>query len=365
MNAPKKPRIGITIGDINGIGMEVIMKALSENRFNTLCTPIIFGSAKWLAKYKKTFGYDFAYHQFNYWQENSVNPHKINVFNCCADKNVDIEFGKVTPQGGKAALESLQAAVQALQAKRIEALVTAPINKSNIQSDKFKFAGHTEFFTQKFNTAESLMFLVSETLRVGVLTGHIPLAEVPKCVNREKIIQKVEIMVHSLRYDFGIEKPKIAILGLNPHAGEEGLLGREELEIINPTIEELRQKGLLIYGSYPADGFFGKQLHKKFDGILGMYHDQGLIPFKTLAFHNGVNFTAGLPIIRTSPDHGTAYDIAGKNIASEESMVASILLALEVYRNRQKGEDLETLKKEKKQRDLQRKHRPDSTYLEE
>jgi 4-hydroxythreonine-4-phosphate dehydrogenase len=362
MNTTKKPRIGITLGDLNGVGLEVAMKALAENRFNALCTPIIFGSAKWVAKYKKMFGYDFAYHQFNYWQENSVNPNKINVFNCCFDKNVEIEFGKITPQGGKAALESLQAAVQALQAGRIDAVVTAPINKSNIQSDKFKFPGHTEFFTEKFNSTESLMFLVSEELRVGVLTGHIPLWEVPKRLNREKIIQKVEIMAHSLRYDFGIEKPKIAILGLNPHAGEDGLLGREELDIINPTIEGLRQKGLLVYGSYPADGFFGKQLYKKFDGILGMYHDQGLIPFKTLAFHNGVNFTAGLPIIRTSPDHGTAYDIAGKNIASEESMVASILLALEVYKNRQQGEELDALKKEKKRRDQQRKLRPD-TFL--
>ncbi|MEQ8245688.1 4-hydroxythreonine-4-phosphate dehydrogenase PdxA [Fulvivirga sp.] len=329
--AMDKPKIGITIGDINGIGPEVIIKALNDNRILNYMTPVIYGSTKAISYYRKAFDLD----DFNYthYRDNKFTNSKINIVNCW-DEMIEINAGSVTPEVGTASFKALQKAVEHLKEGLIDAVVTAPINKNNIQSEDFKFAGHTEYFTENFNGKDSLMFLASEDLKVGVVTGHIPLKDVSQSITKELIIKKLKIMEESLRLDFGISKPRIAVLGLNPHAGEEGLLGSEDGNVIKPALDELKNKGMLIFGPYPADGFFGKGEYKKFDAVLAMYHDQGLIPFKTLAFNNGVNFTAGLSIIRTSPDHGTAYDIAGKNVANESSMREAIFMAYDIFKNR-------------------------------
>ncbi|UII32512.1 4-hydroxythreonine-4-phosphate dehydrogenase PdxA [Fulvivirga ulvae] len=327
-----KPVIGITIGDINGIGPEVTIKALRDNRILNFITPVIYGSSKTLSYYRKALRMD----DFNYShvkESGQFHFRKVNVVNCWTEM-VEINTGVVTPEAGKASFQALKKATEDLKSGLIDAVVTAPINKNNIQSDDFKFAGHTEYFTQHFDAKDSLMFMTSDDLKIGVVTGHIPIKEVSKTLSSELISRKLGIMEHSLRVDFGIKKPKIAVLGLNPHAGEGGLLGKEDIDVIEPAIKEFKQKGKLVFGPFPADGFFGKGDYKKFDGILAMYHDQGLIPFKTLAFENGVNYTAGLSIIRTSPDHGTAYDIAGKNEAQETSMRQAIYLARDIYKNR-------------------------------
>src|SRR5690606_7345874 len=298
----KKPIIGITVGDVNGIEPEIIIKALNDNRILKLFTTVIYGSTKVLAYYKKAFKAD----DFNYSQVKSpdqIHHKKVNVVNCW-EELVEINIGTVTKEAGTSAFQALEKACSDLKSGFIDALVTAPINKHNIQSESFKFPGHTEYLTEYFGQKESLMFLVSENLRVGVVTGHIPLQEVAAALSPSLIEQKLKLMQASLKLDFGIQKPKIAVLGLNPHAGEEGLLGKEENEIIKPAINACKEKGMLVYGPYAADGFFGTSQYKKVDGVLAMYHDQGLIPFKTLAFDSGINFTAGLPIIRTSPDHG-------------------------------------------------------------
>jgi 4-hydroxythreonine-4-phosphate dehydrogenase len=332
--------IGISLGDYNGIGPEVILKALQYNRLQKICTPVIYGSMRVLNRYRNLLN-------FKDWNLNSAPTigqisHKLtNVITCWPDQNQDINPGQVTPEAGQAAFVCLQRAVDDLKEGKIDALVTAPINKYNIQSEEFKFPGHTEYLAQEFGVADNLMFLVSNTLRVGVVTGHIPLGRVRQSVTKEKIAQKLTFMMRSLKQDFGIEKPKIAVLGLNPHAGEEGLLGNEELEVIRPVINEWRNKGQLVFGPYPADGFFGTRSYLKFDAVLAMYHDQGLIPFKTIAFEEGVNFTAGMPAVRTSPDHGTAYDIAGKGIADETSMLQAIYTAVDVARQRKEFMDLE------------------------
>lgn len=329
----EKPKIGITIGDVNGIGPEVIIKALRDNRILNFITPVIYGSTKTLSYYKKALQFE----DFNYSQAKDASqfhPKKVNIVNCW-DEMVEINTGTVTPEAGRASFNALEKATEDLKAGHIDAVVTGPINKHNIQSDNFKFAGHTEYFTQKFEATDSLMFMTSNNLRIGVATGHIPVKDISKSITKELLTKKLDIMEQSLIQDFGIKKPKIAVLGLNPHAGEEGLLGKEDKEIILPVIKEYKHRGSLIFGPFPADGFFGKGDFRKFDGILAMYHDQGLIPFKTLAFENGVNFTAGLPVIRTSPDHGTAYDIAGKNEASATSMREAIYLARDIYKNRQ------------------------------
>ncbi len=332
-----KPLIGITIGDYNGIGPEVILKALSDNKMLRLCTPIIYGSMKVFTKYRKLLNLED-------WMLNpiktpsQVNPKRTNIINCWDDQNLEIEPGKVTKEAGEGAYLSLKAAADDLKSGLIEAIVTAPINKYNIQNEEFKYAGHTEFFAENFPVNEgkndSLMFLVSERLRVGVVTGHIPLEEVKASLNQEKITSKIQAMARSLQQDFGIQKPRIAVLGLNPHAGEEGLLGNEEKEIILPAMQLLKNKGMLLYGPFPADGFFGQGSYKKYDAVLAMYHDQGLIPFKTIAFEDGVNFTAGLSVVRTSPDHGTAYNIAGKNVADETSMREAIFAACDIVKKR-------------------------------
>lgn len=330
-----KPKIGITMGDFNGVGPEIIIKVMQDRRIVNICTPIIYGSGKVLTKYKRMFEVeDFSYHQYN--SNSYLNEKKPNVINCWQD-GAEVQPGKVTEEAGRFAYLALEKASQDLQEGFLDAIVTAPINKANIQSEQFQYAGHTEFFTDKFGEKgkETLMMLCSDDLRVGVITGHIPLSQVSTAITKERIMRKAEIMAQSLRDDFGIQKPKIAILGLNPHAGEDGLLGTEEAEIITPAIIELRKHGVLAYGPFPSDGFFGTFAFKKYDGVLAMYHDQGLIPFKTIAFENGVNFTAGLPIVRTSPDHGTGYNIAGKNMANESSLREAIFMAVDIVNNRQ------------------------------
>ena len=332
--------IGISLGDYNGIGPEVILKALQYNRLQKICTPVIYGSMRILNRYRNLLN-------MKDWNLNGAQTihqisHKLtNVITCWPDQNQDIQPGKVTPEAGQAAFACLQRAVDDLKDGKLDALVTAPINKYNIQSEEFKFPGHTEYLAREFGVQDNLMFMVSDTLRVGVVTGHIPLGRVRQSVTRDRILQKLNLMMQSLKQDFGIEKPKIAVLGLNPHAGEEGLLGNEEQEIIKPLISELINKGELVFGPYPSDGFFGTRSYRKFDAVLAMYHDQGLIPFKSIAFEEGVNFTAGMPAVRTSPDHGTAYDIAGKDLADETSMLQAIYTAIDVARNRKEYLELE------------------------
>lgn len=332
--------IGISLGDYNGIGPEVILKALQYNRLQKICTPVIYGSMRILNRYRNLLN-------LKDWNLNGAQTihqisHKLtNVITCWPDQSQDIQPGKVTPEAGQAAFACLQRAVDDLKDGKLDALVTAPINKYNIQSEEFKFPGHTEYLAQEFGVPDNLMFMVSDILRVGVVTGHVPLGRVRQNVTRERIAQKLNLMMQSLKQDFGIEKPKIAVLGLNPHAGEEGLLGNEEQEIIKPLITEFINKGEMVFGPYPADGFFGTQSYRKFDAVLAMYHDQGLIPFKSIAFDEGVNFTAGMPAVRTSPDHGTAYDIAGKDLADETSMLQAIYTAIDVARNRKEYFELE------------------------
>lgn len=333
LHRDSKPVVGITLGDFNGIGPEVVLKALADNRILNMCTPVVYGSMKILSRYRRLY-------QLPDWFINQVNAidqitfKKTNLVGILPQLNHNIQPGQPDEAAGKYAFECLKRAAEDLKAGALDALVTAPINKFTIQNEEFKFPGHTEFFSEFFQVPDSLMFLVSPILRVGIVTGHIPLQEVSSKLTREKIMHKIQQMTHSLQQDFGINKPKIAVLGLNPHAGEEGLLGDEELNIIKPAILELKKKGHLIYGAFPADGFFGHGEYKKYDAVLAMYHDQGLTPFKTLAFENGVNFTAGLPAIRTSPDHGTAFNIAGKNLADETSMREAIFTAIDIVKHR-------------------------------
>ncbi len=407
--------IGITLGDYNGIGPEVILKALQYNQLQKICTPIIYGSMRVLNRYRNLL--DFKDWNLNGIQHVGQASHKLtNVITCFSENSRpaptqaspvaapallpvpspviepvaeaeagsasatdvptptepvaislattiasaapvavkpaepatagpvvvhDIQPGKVTPEAGRAALACLQRAVEDLKAGKLDAIVTAPINKHNIQSDEFQFPGHTEYLAQAFEVGDNLMFLVSERLRVGVVTGHVPLGRVRGQIHREAILRKLKLMSQSLRGDFGIQKPRIAVLGLNPHAGEEGLLGNEEQDIIKPLIADLQVKGQLVFGPFAADGFFGTGSYRQFDAVLAMYHDQGLIPFKTLAFDEGVNFTAGMPVVRTSPDHGTAYDIAGKNLADETSMIQAIYVACDVARRRKENKELD------------------------
>ena len=328
-----KPIIGITLGDYNGVGPEVILKALHGNHLSKICTPVVYGSLRVLNRYKHLLDMK-DWQLFGAQSIDSLNNKTTNVITCWNDHATEIEPGKITEEAGKAAFVSLKKATEDLKAGKIQAIVTAPINKHNIQSEAFQFAGHTEYFTETFEAKDSLMFLVSDELRVGVVTGHIPLGDVSLQVTTAKVKAKLQLMIDSLKKDFGVQKPRIAVLGLNPHAGEAGLLGTEENDVIGPVIQEFKQKGNLVFGPFPADGFFGNLQYKKYDGILAMYHDQGLMPFKLLAFENGVNFTAGLSVVRTSPDHGTAYDIAGKNKASETSMLHAIFTAIDVVKNR-------------------------------
>ena len=335
-----KPVIGITLGDYNGIGPEVILKVLYSNQLNRICTPVVYGSMRILNRYRNLLEMK-DWNLFGAQKIDMINPKMTNVITCWQDPQEDIQPGKVTPEAGKGAFESLKRAVEDLEEGRLDAIVTAPINKNNIQNEEFNFPGHTEYLAESFGVQEPLMFMVSDILRVGVVTGHIPLNEVASHITKEKITARLQAMLKSLRGDFGIRKPRIAVLGLNPHAGESGLLGSEENDIIEPLIKEMRAKGQLVYGPYPADGFFAAQSYRKYDAVLAMYHDQGLTPFKTIAFNDGVNFTAGLPIVRTSPDHGTAYDIAGKNLADETPIRQAIFTAIDIVRQRKEQAELE------------------------
>lgn len=325
-------KVGITIGDFNGIGMEVIIKTFLDARMLENVTPIVYGSDQIASFYRKELGIDdFSFNKISNATEAKEN--KANVIHLW-EEEITVEMGKSTETAGEYAFKSLEAATEDLAGGKIDVLITAPINKKNIQSDKFNFPGHTEYLTKYSNADDSLMLMVLNDLRVGTITNHIPLKDVSEMLTKDLICRKVEILQSSLQKDFGIKKPKIAILGLNPHAGEEGMLGTEEKEVIFPAIEAMQEKGVIVYGPYPSDGFFGSSNFKNFDGILAIYHDQGLTPFKALVAGAGVNFTAGLPIVRTSPDHGTAYDIVGKGIASEESFRNAVFIAVDIYNNR-------------------------------
>ena len=326
------PKIGFSIGDINGVGLEVILKSLVKSNFSNYFVPVIYCSSILIQDYKKSLGLDDNLFYFMK-DEDSPKPKKINVFSCWKE-NVVITYGEVNETGGKYAGISLDAALDAVKNQRIDALVTAPIHKKSMEMSGFGFPGHTEFLADKFSGNKSLMLMVNDDLRIGVVTGHIALQDVAKSITKAAIIEKTQMLTQTLKMDFDIQRPVIAILGLNPHAGDQGLFGDEEAKVIQPAIDELKKAGHLIMGPYPADGFFGSGQFKKFDAILAMYHDQGLVPFKTLAFGGGVNFTAGLPIVRTSPDHGTAFDIAGKNQASESSIRQATNLAIDICRNR-------------------------------
>ena len=331
-NAAFKPTLGITIGDINGIGPEVVIKCLIDQKLFDYANVVVYAHGKILSHYKRLLDIDnFSFYQFK--EGDRLNQRKANVINCW-EEHVEVKPGEENATGGKCALASIQRAVADLKSGFLDGIVTAPINKHNIQGSEFDFPGHTEYFTSEFEAEDSLMFLCSERLKIGVATGHIPLMKVGESLTDELLKKKISLMLKSLKQDFGKAKPKVAVLGLNPHAGEDGLLGSEEKEQIAPVINEFKENGHLVFGPYPADGFFGNNSHSKFDGILAMYHDQGLIPFKALAFEEGVNFTAGLSIVRTSPDHGTAYGIAGKNMANESSMRFSIFMAIDIIRER-------------------------------
>ena len=331
-------RVGISIGDINGIGPEVIIKALNNTEILMDCTPIIYGSTKTMAFHKKEIGDDL----FNYQRVTDATDaidKKVNIVSCW-NEVVDIQLGKANEIGGKYAFLSLEKATQDLAAGKIDVLVTAPISKETIHQAGFKFPGHTEYLADLSGKDDALMMMVSGDLRVALVTSHIPLKQVIEEVTQERILAKIKELNNSLKKDFGIIRPKIAVLGLNPHAGEKGEMGTEESEQITPAIQKAMEEGILTFGPYPADGFFGSRQYANFDAVLAMYHDQGLTGFKSLAFDDGVNFTAGLPIVRTSPDHGTAFDIAGKGEANEQSMRSAIYLAVDIYRKRRFIKDI-------------------------
>jgi 4-hydroxythreonine-4-phosphate dehydrogenase len=329
-----KPVIaGITQGDINGIGYEVIIKTLMDPMINDLCVPVVYGSPKVAAYHRKALNINnFSFNNIRTADE--ANLKKSNMINCL-DDNARVELGKSTPQGGEAAFLSLEKAVEDLKNRKVDVLVTGPIDKHNIQSEKFNFKGHTEYLKSKTGSGSVLMFMVSENMRIGFVTGHIPLRKVPEIITTELILEKLRLMNQSLKMDFAIRKPRIAVLGLNPHAGDNSLLGSEEEEVIMPALKQAENEDIMTFGPFPADGFFGAGSFARFDGILSMYHDQGLSPFKALAFDSGVNYTAGLPFIRTSPVHGTAFQIAGKGEASENSFRQALYLACSLFRNRQ------------------------------
>lgn len=328
----EKIKIGITHGDINGIGYEVILKSLHNPTILEIFTPILYGSSKVAGFYKKYFDIPLNFNIIS--NANQAIDKRVNLIDCVGD-DVKVEVGKIVEENGAFALKALEKATADLESNAIQAVVTAPINKLTIQSESFSFPGHTEYFEKKFSTdASSLMLLVSDCLRIAVVTGHIPIREVAERITKDMILKKIKILNESLKQDFSIIRPRIAVLGLNPHAGDNGVIGNEDSEIIVPAIKDASESGMLCFGPFPADGFFGSGNFKKYDAVLAMYHDQGLIPFKNMAMETGVNFTAGLPIVRTSPDHGTAYDIAGKNIASELSFQSAIYLAIDVVKNR-------------------------------
>ncbi len=328
----KKLKIGITQGDMNGIGYEVIFKTLQDKRISELCTPIIYGSSKVAAYHRNTLKLsNINLNRIKNADESKNN--KANIVNCLND-SIRVELGKSTKSAGEASLEVLKRAVDDLKAHKIDALVTAPINKYNVQSDKFDFPGHTEYLKSQFEAQEVVMLMINEYTKVGVVTGHVPVSKVPSLITMENIMKKLKVMNESLRMDFNIRKPKIAVLGLNPHCGDNGVIGNEEENVIIPAIEQANEQNIMAFGPYAADGFFGTNKFSAFDAVLAMYHDQGLAPFKTIDYTDGVNFTAGLPIVRTSPAHGTAFEIAGENIADHHSFKQALYLAIDINKNR-------------------------------
>lgn len=325
-------RVGITHGDINGIGYEVIIKTLAEPHMLEVCTPVIYGSPKVAAYHRKALNIEGV--SFNHIRNiGEVHSKRINIINCI-DDNIRVELGKSTREAGESSYNALEAACTDLEQGLIDVLVTAPINKDNIQSENFVFPGHTEFLAQRFKTSSYLMLMVSETMKMGVVTTHMPLSEVSKHITKDAVLSKLRILARTLQQDFAISRPRIAVFGLNPHAGDNGLLGKEEIDVILPAILQAKKEGIIALGPFPADGFFGSEDYRKYDAILAMYHDQGMIPFKLTSFEHGVNYTAGLPVIRTSPAHGTAYAIAGEDKASPESFRQAMFLAIDVFKSR-------------------------------
>jgi len=334
----EKIKIGISIGDVNGIGLEIIVKTLADSQIYNYCTPIVYAHTKVASFYRKLS----EIHELNFnviGHAANAQPKRANMINCW-EEDVKIEPGVLNKEVGKYSFLSLEKATSDLIKGDIAALITAPIHKDNIQSEDFNFPGHTEYLQERDGAGESLMFMISDTLRVGVVTGHIPITKVAESISVEKIVSKLKLMNASLKTDFWIRKPKIAVLGLNPHASDNGLIGNEEQTVIIPAIEEARTNDVLAFGPYAADGFFANGTYMQFDAVLAMYHDQGLIPFKQIAFESGVNFTAGLKFVRTSPDHGTAFDIAGKNLASEVSFREAIFAAIHIVKHRTESAEL-------------------------
>ncbi len=328
----RKPVIGFTCGDINGIGIELIIKVLSDSRILDICTPVVFANNKAINFYRKSMpevNINFAIIK----DSSKINPKQVNLYNCW-EEDVAITPGEMNDIGGAYAIKSLSIAAEALKAEKIHGLVTAPIHKKNIQSSSFNYTGHTPYFKALFGVNDVLMLMVAENMRVGLLTEHVAVKDVASVISKDKIVSKLNLMNQSLKRDFGIIKPKIAILGLNPHAGDEGLIGKEEIEVIKPAVTEAKRKDILCFGPYSADAFFARGQHEKFDGVLALYHDQGLIPFKSLSMGEGINFTAGLKAVRTSPDHGTAFDIAGKGIADETSTRQALYSCIDIINNR-------------------------------
>jgi 4-hydroxythreonine-4-phosphate dehydrogenase len=338
MNKEEKIKVGISIGDLNGIGGEIILKTFEDNRILDFCTPIIYASINTLLFFKKHFKSTINFNSIQ--KPEHALQGRVNVINVWKE-NINIAFGEENPKIGEYAIKSLKAATNDLKNKRIDILITAPINKHNIQSEVFKFPGHTDFLAQELE-GSSLMLMVTETLKVGLLTDHVPVKDISSHISKELIISKIETIYNSLVMDFGIRKPKIAVLGINPHTGDNGVIGDEDDLLLRPTLKEIRESGKLVFGPYSADSFFGSNNYKNFDAIVAAYHDQGLIPFKTLSFGQGVNFTAGLNRIRTSPDHGTAYEIAGKGIADNSSFKEALFMGIQIFKNRTRFEKLNT-----------------------
>ncbi|MFL9843252.1 4-hydroxythreonine-4-phosphate dehydrogenase PdxA [Flavobacterium rhizosphaerae] len=332
----EKVIVGISVGDLNGIGTEVILKTFEDARMLELCTPVLFANIKIISFIKKTLGLNVNVHGID--KPEQIAPGKINVINIWRE-GVNIEFGKNDEEVGKYAIKSFTAAVAALKEKWIDVLVTAPINKYNIQSEDFKFPGHTDYLDQQLD-GQAIMLMVQGSLRVGLLTDHIPVNDVSSHLNEALIRKKLTTLNHTLKQDFRISTPKIAVLGVNPHSGDNGVIGREDDEVVKPVLKKLFEEGMLVFGPFSADSFFGSGQYEKYDAVIAAYHDQGLIPFKTLAFGNGVNYTAGLEGIRTSPDHGTAYEIAGKGLADHNSFKEAVYLGLDIYQNREEYKEI-------------------------
>lgn len=348
MEEIEKIKLGISIGDLNGIGCEVVLKTFEDTRMLDFCTPIIFASNKTISHQMKALDLTMPFHGVQ--EPSKALEGKINIVNVWKEVP-QISFGEATAEAGEFAIRSLRAAVAALKEGEIDALVTAPINKTNIQSETFAFPGHTDYLAQELK-GESLMFMVTEGLKIGLLTDHVAVKDVSKAIIPRVVRDKVNTIEKSLKMDFGIRRPKIALLGINPHSGDNGVIGKEDDEVLKPVIKEMRNLGHLVYGPYAADSFFGSDGYKKFDAVLAAYHDQGLIPFKTLSFGQGVNFTAGLSKIRTSPDHGTAYEIAGKGVADHGSFKEAVYMAITIVKNRREYQGLteNVLKKQRVKR---------------